>query len=299
MEQTSQEFKWAEARHFGFSLQRDPCVRMNSNSKSANSIAIKAEIKRHASLQSAINRLSKQFERVADQQLRSGLKVYLRSIEGKVIFVCLLIFREESTCMLINRWSEFGAWLDSQGAHFNAILNLINGKNLEQTLVHSEFSDSHEQQQCQGVGKHDSVGDWYLPLRFLCQSVCLFRGSRCSFSFSFHSEGKRFTSRRLVRSVVAFISQPLDTGIQRHHLSAAAIAMAAGWNLLCGLFPVYQFATALKATSFQTSGAFTREADLFYIISSIATSHRFLLMWPNVLLVNSLSFFLLICNLFL
>ncbi|XP_031700559.1 arf-GAP with GTPase, ANK repeat and PH domain-containing protein 2 isoform X5 [Anarrhichthys ocellatus] len=57
---------------------------MNSSSKSVNSCAIKAEIKRHASLQSAINRLSKQFERVADQQLRSGLKVYLHSIQVNI-----------------------------------------------------------------------------------------------------------------------------------------------------------------------------------------------------------------------
>ncbi|XP_049436141.1 arf-GAP with GTPase, ANK repeat and PH domain-containing protein 2 isoform X5 [Epinephelus fuscoguttatus] len=57
---------------------------MTSNSKSVNSTAIKAEIKRHESLQSAINRLSKQFERVADQQLRSGLKVYLHSIQVNI-----------------------------------------------------------------------------------------------------------------------------------------------------------------------------------------------------------------------
>ncbi|KAM6929713.1 arf-GAP with GTPase, ANK repeat and PH domain-containing protein 2 isoform 2-T2 [Lycodopsis pacificus] len=57
---------------------------MNSSSKSVNSCAIKAEIKRHASLQSAITRLSKQFERVADQQLRSGLKVYLHSIQVNI-----------------------------------------------------------------------------------------------------------------------------------------------------------------------------------------------------------------------
>uniref|UniRef100_A0A8D0DGF6 ArfGAP with GTPase domain, ankyrin repeat and PH domain 2 n=1 Tax=Sander lucioperca TaxID=283035 RepID=A0A8D0DGF6_SANLU len=57
---------------------------MSSNSKSVNSTAIKAEIKRHESLQSAINRLSKQFERVADQQLRSGLKVYLHSIQVNI-----------------------------------------------------------------------------------------------------------------------------------------------------------------------------------------------------------------------
>uniref|UniRef100_A0A667YX74 ArfGAP with GTPase domain, ankyrin repeat and PH domain 2 n=1 Tax=Myripristis murdjan TaxID=586833 RepID=A0A667YX74_9TELE len=57
---------------------------MNSNSKSVNSIAIKAEVKRHESVQSAINRLFKQFERVGDQQLRSGLKVYLHSIQVNI-----------------------------------------------------------------------------------------------------------------------------------------------------------------------------------------------------------------------
>lgn len=62
---------------------KDPLVRMNHNSKSTNSAAIKGEIKRHESLQNTINRLSKQLERVPDQQLRSGLKVYLHSIQGK------------------------------------------------------------------------------------------------------------------------------------------------------------------------------------------------------------------------
>uniref|UniRef100_A0A3Q1ENC3 ArfGAP with GTPase domain, ankyrin repeat and PH domain 2 n=1 Tax=Acanthochromis polyacanthus TaxID=80966 RepID=A0A3Q1ENC3_9TELE len=56
---------------------------MNSN-KSVSSAAIKAEIKRHGSLQSTINRLYKQFERVEDQQLRSGLKVYLHSIQVNI-----------------------------------------------------------------------------------------------------------------------------------------------------------------------------------------------------------------------
>ncbi|XP_040906681.1 arf-GAP with GTPase, ANK repeat and PH domain-containing protein 2 isoform X2 [Toxotes jaculatrix] len=57
---------------------------MNSNSKSASSTAIKAEIRRHESLQSVINRLYKQIERVEDQQLRSGLKVYLHSIQVNI-----------------------------------------------------------------------------------------------------------------------------------------------------------------------------------------------------------------------
>ncbi|XP_028266151.1 arf-GAP with GTPase, ANK repeat and PH domain-containing protein 2 isoform X2 [Parambassis ranga] len=57
---------------------------MNSNSKSVNSTAIKAVIKRHESLQGAINRLSKQVEKVTDEQLRSGLKVYLHSIQVNI-----------------------------------------------------------------------------------------------------------------------------------------------------------------------------------------------------------------------
>lgn len=61
-----------------------PCVRMTSNVKSAASSAIKAEIKRYESLQNAINRLFKQFERVEDQKLRSGLKVYLHSIQVNI-----------------------------------------------------------------------------------------------------------------------------------------------------------------------------------------------------------------------
>ncbi|XP_027865834.1 arf-GAP with GTPase, ANK repeat and PH domain-containing protein 2 isoform X5 [Xiphophorus couchianus] len=59
-------------------------MRMTSNIKSASSFAIKAEIKRYDSLQSAINRLFKQFERVENQTLRSGLKVYLHSIQVNI-----------------------------------------------------------------------------------------------------------------------------------------------------------------------------------------------------------------------
>lgn len=71
----------------GLKNSRDPirCVSMNSTSKFVTSAAIKAEIKRHESLQSAVNRLAKQFERVADQQLRSGMKDYLHSIQGEPV----------------------------------------------------------------------------------------------------------------------------------------------------------------------------------------------------------------------
>ncbi|KAM9505005.1 arf-GAP with GTPase, ANK repeat and PH domain-containing protein 1-like isoform 9-T9 [Salvelinus alpinus] len=55
---------------------------MNSSNKLAQSSAIRAEVKRHESIQNTINKLFKQFERVGDQQLRSGLKVYLHSIQA-------------------------------------------------------------------------------------------------------------------------------------------------------------------------------------------------------------------------
>ncbi|XP_053704881.1 arf-GAP with GTPase, ANK repeat and PH domain-containing protein 2 isoform X4 [Synchiropus splendidus] len=57
---------------------------MDNSSKLANSTAIKAEVKRHESLKHAIAKLFKQFERVSDPQLRSGLKVYLHSIEVNI-----------------------------------------------------------------------------------------------------------------------------------------------------------------------------------------------------------------------
>uniref|UniRef100_A0A8C6Q4E2 ArfGAP with GTPase domain, ankyrin repeat and PH domain 2 n=1 Tax=Nothobranchius furzeri TaxID=105023 RepID=A0A8C6Q4E2_NOTFU len=53
-------------------------------SKSVYSAAIKAETKKHESLQRALSKLSKQFEKVDDQQLRSGLKVSLHSIQVQI-----------------------------------------------------------------------------------------------------------------------------------------------------------------------------------------------------------------------
>lgn len=61
-----------------------PRVAMSGGSKSVNSAAVKAEVRRYESLQKAIGRLSKQLERVEDEQLRSGLKVYLHSVQGKL-----------------------------------------------------------------------------------------------------------------------------------------------------------------------------------------------------------------------
>ncbi|KAG7278480.1 hypothetical protein CRUP_038775 [Coryphaenoides rupestris] len=61
---------------------------MNSGGgKSVNSAAVKAEVKRHLSVQNSINRLFKQFDKVGDPQLCSGLKVYLQSIQGPPVFI--------------------------------------------------------------------------------------------------------------------------------------------------------------------------------------------------------------------
>ncbi|XP_030624948.1 arf-GAP with GTPase, ANK repeat and PH domain-containing protein 2 [Chanos chanos] len=54
---------------------------MNSTIKAAHSSAIRAEVKRHESIQNTLSKLYKQLERVENLQLRTGLKVYLHSIQ--------------------------------------------------------------------------------------------------------------------------------------------------------------------------------------------------------------------------
>nr|XP_055044783.1 arf-GAP with GTPase, ANK repeat and PH domain-containing protein 2 isoform X5 [Misgurnus anguillicaudatus] len=55
---------------------------MNSTIKVTNSTAIRAEVRRHESLQRTLNKFLKQLERVEDQQIRTGLKVFLHSIQA-------------------------------------------------------------------------------------------------------------------------------------------------------------------------------------------------------------------------
>ncbi|XP_051518797.1 arf-GAP with GTPase, ANK repeat and PH domain-containing protein 2 isoform X4 [Myxocyprinus asiaticus] len=55
---------------------------MNSTIKVTNSTAIRAEVRRHESLQKTLNKFLKQLERVEDQQLKTGLKVFLHSIQA-------------------------------------------------------------------------------------------------------------------------------------------------------------------------------------------------------------------------
>lgn len=56
---------------------------MNNSMKLAQSTAIRVEVKRHENLKSSFGKLFKQLDRVQDPQLRSGLKVYLHSVQGE------------------------------------------------------------------------------------------------------------------------------------------------------------------------------------------------------------------------
>lgn len=58
-------------------------MNMHNSTKAAHSSAIRAEVKRHDSLQKTLIKVLKQLERVEDQQLRSGLKLYVHSVQGK------------------------------------------------------------------------------------------------------------------------------------------------------------------------------------------------------------------------
>lgn len=111
-------------------------ARMTSNSKSIYSSAIKAEVKRHESLQSAINRLSKQFERVVDQQLRSGLKVYLHSIQGESSFseptlrTVLKFLYVHITANTLSQWSTWSNLLHWEYFQFHKSFNVKTRKNI-------------------------------------------------------------------------------------------------------------------------------------------------------------------------
>ncbi|XP_029549655.1 uncharacterized protein LOC115150476 [Salmo trutta] len=60
---------------------------MNSSNKSSLSNAIRAEVRRHETVQNNFAKVFNQLERVDDQQLRSGLKVYLHSIQAFCLYV--------------------------------------------------------------------------------------------------------------------------------------------------------------------------------------------------------------------
>ncbi|XP_041945101.1 arf-GAP with GTPase, ANK repeat and PH domain-containing protein 1-like isoform X4 [Alosa sapidissima] len=55
---------------------------MNNPMKLAQSTAIRVEVKRHENLKNSFAKLFKQLDRIQDQQLRSGLTVYLHSVQA-------------------------------------------------------------------------------------------------------------------------------------------------------------------------------------------------------------------------
>ncbi|XP_017342406.1 arf-GAP with GTPase, ANK repeat and PH domain-containing protein 2 isoform X2 [Ictalurus punctatus] len=57
-------------------------MNMHNSTKVAHSSAIRAEVKRHESLQKTFTKVLKQLERVEDQQLRTGLKVYIHGVQA-------------------------------------------------------------------------------------------------------------------------------------------------------------------------------------------------------------------------
>lgn len=57
---------------------------MSSTIKVTNSTAIRAEVKRHESLQNTLNKFLRQLEKVEDPQIRTGLKVFLHSVQGEL-----------------------------------------------------------------------------------------------------------------------------------------------------------------------------------------------------------------------
>lgn len=67
-------------------LDRLTWMKMQNSTKAAHSSAIRAEVKRHESLQKTISKLLKQLERVEDQHLRTGLKVYIHGVQGESTF---------------------------------------------------------------------------------------------------------------------------------------------------------------------------------------------------------------------
>lgn len=99
----------------------------------------------------------------------------------------------------------------------------------------------------QGVEEVTNVVDRYLPLCFLWKLTTCFLQSMFAFiHISLRNRGS------LTNVGVLITSQLWDMGSQWQHPSAA-IAMAAAWNLLSGLLPVYHSVTALKATSSQAN----------------------------------------------
>lgn len=108
---------------------------------------------------------------------------------------------------------------DFQDAHFDMFLTTIN-RTKSASNCKCRFSFA-VWMGCVWGGEHDSVGDWYLPLSFLCLSVCRAPSSRRSFSSSFHLP-EELNPRRLLRWHFIYQSglwtteRPMATSLSSH-----------------------------------------------------------------------------------
>ncbi len=269
---------------------------MNSNSKSVNSTAIKAEIKRHDSLQSALNRLSKQLDRVGDQQLRSGLKVYLHSIQGKLDF-CLLNTGKKTTC---SPHAEILLFLltdhqDYLCAHCNAFLDYDKWEKSKTVKVglDSQWYRCFFVMGCEGTWPRR----WLISSSVLPVSACLFRG-RVSLSvfifFLISLWRQKFTSWRLVCSDI-YLSVSLWTWATNGNIPQQPSPWQQDETCCAAYFLSANLQPPSKPLPFRRTGPLHVKLISFTSFPLISTSHPFLLMWHNVSPSVSLCFLFLFC----
>ncbi|TSL61197.1 hypothetical protein Baya_6468 [Bagarius yarrelli] len=63
---------------------------MHNSTKLVHSSAIRAEVRRHDNIQKTLTKVLKQLERVDDQHLKTGLKVYIHSVQAEAV-CCLAV----------------------------------------------------------------------------------------------------------------------------------------------------------------------------------------------------------------
>ena len=162
-----------------------------------------------------------------------------------------------------------------------------------QTLVHTQFSVfisiSHEV--CGGTWSYRwSISSCALPVsvgsvedNFLCP---------CLFSFSFHSEGKNFTSWRSCTWWNLFTSQPLDRG---KPMTTSLSSYRHGSRMKPAVWPT----SCLPICNCPQSHFRSDKQGLFHLklisltsFPHISTSQRFLLMWHNCFTVKRCFLFL-------
>lgn len=146
-----------------------------------------------------------------------------------------------------------------------------------------------------GVREHDRVGDWYLPLSFLCQSVCLFRGRDPLLIFIFFLIslwGWKFTSWRLVCSGI-YLSASLWTWAANGNIPQQPSPWQQDETCCAAYFLSANLQLPSKPLPFRQTGPLHVKPISFTSFPHLSTSHRFLLMWHNVSLSVSQCFLFL------